>query len=71
MIFIGIGSNLPSSFGNKFKNIDLAISFLQEKGVKLLKKSSFYDWQTIVMPVEVAVEFSSHFRDLIWSAKVH
>ena len=43
MIFIGIGSNLPSSFGNKFKNIDLAISFLQEKGVKLLKKSSFYE----------------------------
>ena len=43
MIFIGIGSNLPSRFGNKFKNIDLAISLLQKEGVKLFKKSSFYE----------------------------
>jgi len=43
MIFIGIGSNLPSRFGDRFKNIDFAISFLQEKGVKLIKKSSFYE----------------------------
>ena len=43
MIYIGIGSNLPSSFGNRFKNIDLAISFLQEKKIKLIKKSSFYE----------------------------
>ena len=43
MIFIGIGSNLPSEFGDRFKNINLAISFLQEKGIKLLKKSSFYE----------------------------
>ena len=33
MIFIGIGSNLPSEFGDRFKNINLAISFLQEKGI--------------------------------------
>ncbi len=43
MIFIGIGSNLHSSFGDRFKNIDLAISLLQKKGVKLLNKSSFYE----------------------------
>ncbi len=43
MIFIGIGSNLSSAFGNRFTNIDLAISLLQKKGVKLLKKSSFYE----------------------------
>ena len=43
MIYIGIGSNLPSSFGNRFKNINLAISFLQEKKIKLIKKSSFYE----------------------------
>ncbi len=43
MIFIGIGSNLPSEFGDRFKNINLAMSFLQEKGIKLLKKSSFYE----------------------------
>ena len=43
MIFIGIGSNLPSSFGDRFENIDLSISFLEETGVKLIKKSSFYE----------------------------
>ena len=43
MIYIGIGSNLTSSFGNRFKNIELAISFLQEKKIKLIKKSSFYE----------------------------
>ena len=43
MIFIGIGSNLPSAFGNRFANIDLAISLLEKKGVKLVKKSSFYE----------------------------
>ena len=43
MIFIGIGSNLHSAFGNRFANIDLAISLLEKKGVKLVKKSSFYE----------------------------
>tara|TARA_Y100001970_G_scaffold262188_1_gene346160 strand:+ start:13988 stop:14518 length:531 start_codon:yes stop_codon:yes gene_type:complete len=43
MIFIGIGSNLPSKFGNRIQNINFAISFLEEKGIKIIKKSSFYE----------------------------
>ena len=43
MIYIGIGSNLSSKFGNKYKNIELAVSFLKENGVNLIKKSSFYE----------------------------
>tara|TARA_A100001011_G_C14104753_1_gene754359 strand:+ start:393 stop:896 length:504 start_codon:yes stop_codon:yes gene_type:complete len=43
MIYIGIGSNLPSSFGDRFKNIKLAISLLREKKINLVKKSSFYE----------------------------
>ena len=43
MIFLGLGSNLPSSFGNRFQNIDLAISFLEGYGIKIIKKSSFYE----------------------------
>ena len=43
MIFIGIGSNLSSSYGNRIKNINLAISFIQNNGIKLVKKSSFYE----------------------------
>ncbi len=43
MILLGIGSNMPSSFGDRFDNIDLAVSLLNEKGVQLIKKSSFYE----------------------------
>ena len=31
MIFLGIGSNLASNFGDRFKNIDLAIKYLKDK----------------------------------------
>ena len=43
MIYLGIGSNLSSSFGDRFKNINLAVSFLEEKKINLVKKSSFYE----------------------------
>ena len=43
MILLGLGSNLSSRFGNRFENIDLALSNLQKNGIKLLKKSSFYE----------------------------
>ena len=43
MIFIGIGSNLKSSFGNRFKNIDLAITYLENQNLKISKKSSYYE----------------------------
>ena len=37
MILLGLGSNLPSSFGNRFENIDLAISYLESYKIKLIK----------------------------------
>ena len=43
MIFIGIGSNLSSKFGNRIKNINLAISMMEKVGINLLKKSNFYE----------------------------
>ena len=43
MILLGLGSNLSSRFGNRFENIDLALTNLQNNGIKLLKKSSFYE----------------------------
>ena len=43
MIYLGIGSNLSSRFGNRFTNINLAVSYLKEKKVNLIKKSSFYE----------------------------
>ena len=43
MIFLGLGSNLSSKFGDRFTNINLAISFLKEYGIKVIKKSNFYE----------------------------
>ena len=43
MILLGLGSNLPSSYGNRFKNIDLAISALNGYGIQVKKKSSYYE----------------------------
>jgi len=43
MIFLGLGSNLPSKYGDRFTNINLAISYLEGYGIKVIKKSSFYE----------------------------
>ena len=43
MIILGLGSNLSSSFGGRFNNINLAMEYLEGYGIKILKKSSFYE----------------------------
>ncbi len=43
MIFLGIGSNLSSSFGNKIDNINSAILLLKKNNIEVLKVSSFYE----------------------------
>ena len=43
MIFLSIGSNLSSSFGNRFENIDASIQLLEKYNIKILKKSNFYE----------------------------
>ena len=43
MIFLGLGSNLSSKFGDRFANINLAISFLEGYGIRVIKKSNFYE----------------------------
>ena len=43
MIFLGIGSNLNSKFGDRFKNINLSIELLKTYKINILKKSSFYE----------------------------
>ena len=43
MVLLGLGSNLSSSFGDRFKNIDLAISYLEKYKIKINKKSSYYE----------------------------
>ena len=43
MILLGLGSNLSSSYGNRFKNIDLAVYALNGYGIQVKKKSSYYE----------------------------
>ena len=43
MILLGLGSNLSSSFGDRFQNIDLAVSALEGYGIQLKRKSSYYE----------------------------
>ena len=43
MIFLALGSNLHSSRGDRFGNINLAISHLERHEIKVIKKSSFYE----------------------------
>ena len=66
MSLLGIGSNLPSSFGDRFKNIDLAVTFLESCKIKVIKKSSFYE--TLSYPdiknlkfINIVVRISTHF----------
>ena len=43
MIFLALGSNLSSSFGDRFVNINLAITLLEDYGIKIIKRSNFYE----------------------------
>ena len=43
MIILGLGSNIHSSFGNRFENITLAISYLKSHKIKVIKESNFYE----------------------------
>ena len=43
MIFLALGSNLSSSFGDRFANINLAISYLENYGIQIINKSNFYE----------------------------
>ena len=43
MIFLALGSNLSSSFGNKFENLNYAISYLKNYGINVVNKSHFYE----------------------------
>ena len=67
MIILGIGSNLPSIYGDRFKNIELAISYLELYEIKVIKKSSFYESLSYPDPknpkfINVVIEVFSHLK---------
>ena len=65
MLLLGLGSNLPSSFGNRFKNIEMAISYLQSYEIKIVNRSSFYEtpsYPDLKYPkfINVVIDVSTH-----------
>ena len=43
MYLLGLGSNLSSSFGDRFENLNLEASYLETYKIKIIKRSSFYE----------------------------
>ena len=65
MFLLGLGSNLSSSFGDRFENIDLATSYLETYKIKIIKRSSFYEtpsYPDTKNPkfINIVVEASTH-----------
>ena len=65
MILLGLGSNLSSSFGDRFKNIDLTVSALNGHGIQVKKKSNYYE--SLSFPnkknpkfINIVVEIETH-----------
>ena len=57
-------NKLNSNFGNRFMNIDIAISYLEQYEIKLIKKSSYYESPSYPDPskpkfINVVVEVST------------
>ena len=65
MIFLALGSNLSSSYGDRFANINLAITHLKNYGIQIIKKSSFYE--TYSYPNKI----NPKFINIIISIKTH
>jgi len=43
MIILSLGSNLSSSYGDRFFNLDLALSYLNQYEIKITKQSSYFE----------------------------
>ena len=75
MIILGLGSNLHSSFGDRFKNIELAISYLKPYKIKVLNISSFYETPSYPNNknpkfINIVVEISTNFSPAELASKL-
>ena len=67
MLLLGLGSNLSSRFGDRFDNINLAISYLETYEIKVIKKSAFYESPSYPNKenpkfINVVIEASTHLK---------
>ena len=77
MIF-GIGQDICNSkrieatlnrFGDRFKNINLAISYLEKNNIKIVKKSSYYE--TLSFPDKKKPKFINTIINLLIIHFIH
>ena len=73
MIHLNIGSNLSSQFGNRFKNISIAIDLLIHSKIKIKKISNFYETPSYpnkklpsFVNVGVLVDYKSNEKNLLY-----
>ena len=72
MILLALGSNLASSFGDRYNNIDRAITELSKLNFKIVKRSSFYEtpsYPNSLKPkfinIALSVEFNKSPKELL------
>ncbi len=72
MIYLSIGSNLPSRFGNRFDNIRKTLNLILEKKIKINKVSNFYEspsYPNISLPkfinIIAEIEYKGEPEDLL------
>jgi len=75
MIYLSLGSNLSSKHGNRFNNIDLAISLLKKNTIKIIQKSSYYETpsypdKTNPQFINVVVSISTNLNPSELAAKI-
>jgi|TARA_B110000881_G_C18492465_1_gene472553 2-amino-4-hydroxy-6-hydroxymethyldihydropteridine diphosphokinase len=72
MIYLNIGSNLNSVFGNRFDNINKSIEYLKKNKIKICKSSNFYETPSYpnkknpkFINITIEVEFDSSSKTLL------
>ncbi len=72
MIYLSIGSNLNSRFGNRFDNINKSLQLLKNKKLKIIKISKFYETPSYpnknlpkFINIAISINFSKKPSDLL------
>lgn len=75
MIYLNIGSNLDSKYGDRFDNINKAIKYLELEKIKILKASSFFETPSYPKKknpkfINISVEIKFSFSPIILMKKI-
>ena len=78
MIHLNIGSNLNSTFGNRFDNISKAVNLLIESDFKVKKNSNFYETPSYpnknlpkFLNVGILGTFDNNYKEFLYARLDH